>query len=185
MNPSPNMPVLCTARVYAGTVLLEGTNLSEGRGTTRPLQMFGRPKMNTERVIEEMRRFEPRWIEGCRLRPCYFEPTFHKFKGELCAGLQIHVDDLSYNHNAFKPYRLMVSYFKALARLQPELFAWRQPPYEYELERLPIDLLNGGDAVRKWGDDMSATSQDLEALLAPDEKAWRAERAEHLLYKDG
>jgi uncharacterized protein YbbC (DUF1343 family) len=183
VNPSPNMPVLSTARCYAGTVLLEGTNLSEGRGTTRPLEMFGVPGMDPVKVLAEMRRFEPRWLAGARVRACYFEPTFHKYKGELCAGFQWHVEDNRYEHEKFQPYRLMNSFFKALRKVHPGLLAWRQPPYEYETVRLPIDLLNGGTEVREWVDDPQSTSADLEALLTKDEKAWSESRRAHLLYR--
>lgn len=182
VNPSPNIPVLCSARCFPGTVLLEGTNLSEGRGTTRPLQIFGVPKMNSEKVLKRMFDLAPQWLEGCRVRPCHFEPTFHKFKGELCSGLQIHVDDPAYVHERFKPFRLMLLFFKTLREIHPDLFAWRQPPYEYENTRLPIDLLNGGTEPREWVDDVSAKPSDLEALLAREEKAWEVERKEFLLY---
>lgn len=182
VNPSPNIPVLCSARCFPGTVLLEGTNLSEGRGTTRPLQIFGVPKMDSEKVLKRMFELAPQWLEGCRLRPCHFEPTFHKFKGELCSGLQIHVDDPAYAHERFKPFRLMLLFFKTLREVHPHLFAWRQPPYEYEATRLPIDLLNGGTAPREWVDDASATPADLEALLSREEKEWEVERKEFLLY---
>jgi uncharacterized protein YbbC (DUF1343 family) len=183
VSPSPNMPTLCTARVYAGTVLLEGTNLSEGRGTTRPLQIFGAPKIQSEMIIKKMYELAPEWLKGCAVRPCYFEPTFHKFKGELCAGMQIHVDFGTYNHGEFKPYRLMNLFFKALRVHQPEILAWRQPPYEYEQERLPIDLLNGGPEVRQWVDDGSARPGDLEKLLAQEEKHWEESTRQYHLYK--
>lgn len=182
VNPSPNMPTLCTARVYAGTVLLEGTNLSEGRGTTRPLQIFGAPKIDSSKILNAMNREAPQWMKGCIVRPCYFEPTFHKFRQELCSGFQIHVDDPTYNHEAFKPYRLMNLFFRCLKKYQPGILEWRQPPYEYETVRLPIDLLNGGTRVREWVDDFSQTPQDLENYLSKEENAWIVERREFLLY---
>jgi uncharacterized protein YbbC (DUF1343 family) len=185
VNPSPNIPVLCTVRCYPGTVLLEGTNLSEGRGTTRPLQIFGAPRFDGAKVKRFLADFAPEWTSGAKLRSCYFEPTFHKYKGELCSGLQIHVDDLEYSHDRFRPFRLMVGIFKALKREQPGVLEWRQPPYEYEHERLPIDLLNGGSRVREWVDDAKSSAADLEAYLAPQEEAWRRERRPHLLYADG
>jgi uncharacterized protein YbbC (DUF1343 family) len=183
VNPSPNVPVLCTARCYPGTVLLEGTNLSEGRGTTRPLQIFGAPGIDSEKVIAEMRAFAPQWMEGCLVRPCYFEPTFHKYKGELCSGLQMHVDSPAYDHERFKPYRFLLLYFKTLRKLHPDRFAWRQPPYEYETERLPIDLLNGNELPRKWVDDPAALPGDLEKPLAEDEALWLEQRRPYLLYR--
>lgn len=185
VNPSPNMPTLDTARVFCGTVLLEGTNLSEGRGTTRPLQLFGAPGLETEKLLIWMLTQAPEWMDACRLRPAYFEPTFHKFHGQLCAGLQIHVDDAAYQHQSFTPYRLMLLFFKALRSLQSERFAWRQPPYEYENERLPIDLLSGSTFVRDWVDDPGATPKDFDEKVKPDENAWSDERRPFLLYPEG
>lgn len=164
VNPSPNAPNLSMARCYAGTVLLEGTTLSEGRGTTRPLELFGAPDLEPERLIEQMQRLAPHWLAGCRLRPCWFEPTFHKHAGELCAGVQIHVDDPAYDHHAFRPWRLMALAFKALRRLRPDYPLWRDFPYEYEYERLAIDLINGSPLLREWVDDPEAGPGDLEAI---------------------
>lgn len=185
VNPSPNIPTLSSTRCFAGTVMLEGTNLSEGRGTTRPLEQFGAPGVVPEKVVAEMERFESSWLRGCRVRPCYFEPTFHKFKGELVGGLHIHTDDTSYDHVGFRPYRFMLSFFKALTVTHPGVFAWRQPPYEYEHERLPIDLLTGSTLAREWVDDPKSTAADLERALTPEENAWRARRRPFLLYADG
>jgi len=111
INPSPNAPNLWMTRCYAGTVLLEGTNLSEGRGTTRPLELFGAPDINAHDLIKRMFELAPQWLAGCRLRECWFEPTFHKHAGQLCSGVQIHVEDASYNHNAFRPWRLQALAF--------------------------------------------------------------------------
>ncbi len=183
VNPSPNIPTLCTARVFPGTVMLEGTNLSEGRGSTRPLQLFGAPQIDSLKILKEMRKRQSAWMKGCRIRPAFYEPTFHKFKGELCSGFQIHVDDEAYDHEKFKPYRLMALFFKVLHESQPGIFSWRQPPYEYEHERLPIDLLNGGPEIRHWVDDRAAQPGDLEKLLRKEEKAWSEERKDFLLYK--
>lgn len=183
VNPSPNMPTLCTARVYPGTVLLEGVNLSEGRGTTRPLQIFGAPKLDPQKILKKMEELCADWMKGCLLRPCYFEPTFHKFKGELCAGLQIHVDSPAYQHEVFQPYRLMLLFFKAVKQVHPDLFAWRQPPYEYEHERLPIDLLNGNTLGREWVDNPKMSSQDLDLVLKKEELEWIETRRPFLLYK--
>ncbi len=184
VNPSPNIPTLCTARCYPGTVMLEGTNLSEGRGTTRPLQIFGAPKIEQSSVLKWMSLFAPQWMRGCLIRSCYFEPTFHKYKGELCSGFQIHVDDTAaYNHTEFKPYRLMLLFFKAIHHTHPGLFAWRQPPYEYEHTRLPIDLICGDPCIREWVDNVHSSAADLEQLLQREEKAWLEEIQPHLLYK--
>ena len=161
INPSPNAPNLSMARCYAGTVMLEGTTLSEGRGTTRPLELFGAPDIDPRALLNKMASLAPDWLRGCRLRECWFEPTFQKHMGRLCAGIQIHVDDPSYEHNAFKPWRLMALAFKALRLLQPEYPLWRDFAYEYEKDRLAIDLVNGGVTLRQWVDDPAATAADL------------------------
>jgi len=183
INPSPNMPTLCTARCYGGTVLLEGTLLSEGRGTTRPLQIFGAPGLDSKRIIRELEKRAPRLLESCFVRSCFFEPTFHKFKGQLCEGLQIHVDtDAHYTHSSFQPFRLMMMVFRLLKEYQPELMAWRQPPYEYETVRLPIDLLIGDVRGREWADTKGSRLEDLDALLKPHESEWAELVRPHLLY---
>jgi hypothetical protein len=129
INPSPNAPNLSMARAYAGTVMLEGTTLSEGRGTTRPLELFGAPDIDARKVIAEMQAFAPKWLAGCRLRECWFEPTFHKHAGKLCNGVQIHVEDPThYNHAAFRPWRLQALAFKAIRRLQRNYLLWRDFP---------------------------------------------------------
>jgi len=183
VNPSPNAPNLSMARCYAGTVMLEGTTLSEGRGTTRPLELFGAPDADACALMAEMHALAPQWLTGCVLRECRFEPTFHKHAGALCHGVQIHVEDPThYDHAAFRPWRLMALAFKALRRLQPDYPLWRDFPYEYEHERLAIDLINGSPLLREWVDDAQAQPGDLEALAAADEAAWQAERAPFLLY---
>ena len=183
VNPSPNAPNLAMARCYAGTVMLEGTTLSEGRGTTRPLELFGAPDLEPRALLETMRSIAPHWMRGCRLRECWFEPTFHKHAGSLCAGLQIHVEDTFYDHDAFRPWRLQALAFKALRTLKPDYELWRDFPYEYERDRLAIDLINAGQALREWVDDAAAGPADLDALAAPDEQAWREEREPLLIYR--
>jgi uncharacterized protein YbbC (DUF1343 family) len=183
INPSPNAPNLCMARCYSGTVMLEGTTLSEGRGTTRPLELFGAPDLEPGKLLAEMRRLAPDWLQGCRLRECWFEPTFHKHAGKLCPGVQIHVDDGAYEHGAFRPWRLMALAFKAIRRLQPDYPLWRDFPYEYEYDRLAIDLINGSELLRQWVDDPEAAPGDLETLAAADEIAWLAEREAVMLYR--
>ncbi|MGE5523870.1 MAG: exo-beta-N-acetylmuramidase NamZ domain-containing protein [Rhodospirillaceae bacterium] len=183
VNPSPNAPNLAMARCYAGTVMLEGTTLSEGRGTTRPLEVFGAPDVDARALVARMKTLAPHWLRGCRLRACWFEPTFHKHVGTLCAGLQIHVDDPSYDHHAFHPWRLMALAFKALKLERPDYPLWRDFPYEYERERLAIDVINGSALLRQWVDDRNATAEDLDALTQPDEASWREERASVLLYR--
>ncbi|HZR67626.1 MAG TPA: DUF1343 domain-containing protein [Burkholderiales bacterium] len=182
VNPSPNAPNLAMARCYPGSVMLEGTTLSEGRGTTRPLELFGAPDIDARALIAEMRRLAPQWMNGCVLRECWFEPTFHKHAGKLCAGVQIHAESPVYEHGAFRPWRLTALAFKALKSKYRDYELWRDFPYEYET-RLAIDVINGGPALREWVEDRSATAADLEALAAPDEKAWRGERDGFLIYR--
>jgi uncharacterized protein YbbC (DUF1343 family) len=182
VNPSPNAPNLSMARCYAGTVMLEGTTLSEGRGTTRPLELFGAPDLDPQALLCAMQSLAPEWMRGCRLRPCWFEPTFHKHAAKLCAGVQIHAEDPVYDHDAFRPWRLQALAFKALRKLAPDYPLWRNFPYEYEHDRLAIDLINGSELLRDWVDDASAEPGDLEALTAEDERAWLAEREPLLLY---
>jgi uncharacterized protein YbbC (DUF1343 family) len=183
VNPSPNAANLSMARAYAGTVMLEGTTLSEGRGTTRPLELFGAPDIDARRLMDDMRRLAPQWLQGCVLRECFFEPTFHKHKGQLCAGVQIHVEDPThYDHAAFKPWRLQALAFKALRSQAPAYPLWRDFAYEYEHDRLAIDLINGGPALREWVDNPASTAADLEAVAGPDEAAWIKTRKPFLLY---
>ncbi len=182
VNPSPNAPNLWMARCYPGTVMLEGTTLSEGRGTTRPLELFGAPDLDPQKLLKRMESLGSEWLRGCRLRECWFEPTFHKHAGTLCAGLQIHVDDPAYDHDAFRPWRLQALAFKALRALRPDYALWRDFPYEYERDRLAIDLITGSELLRHWVDDPAATAADLDAIVKPDEQAWREERKPVLLY---
>ena len=183
VNPSPNAPNLSMARAYAGSVMVEGTTLSEGRGTTRPLELLGAPDLNVPALLAEMQRLAPEWLRGCRLRPCWFEPTFNKHTGKLCAGLQVHVDDAAfYDHEAFRPWRLFALAFKALRRLRPDYPLWADFPYEYEFDRLAIDVINGSELLRRWVDDPAATPADLDALARPEESAWEAQRQGVLLY---
>jgi len=183
INPSPNAPNVAMARCYPGTVMLEGTTLSEGRGTTRPLELFGAPDIDARALVREMRKLAPQWLRGAVLRECWFEPTFHKHAGKLCAGLQIHAEEPHYEAAAFRPWRLMAAAFKALRHLKPDYPLWRDFAYEYERDRLAIDLINGGELLRQWVDDAQATSADLDAQAAPDEHSWRAEREAFLLYR--
>jgi uncharacterized protein YbbC (DUF1343 family) len=182
VNPSPNAGNLSMARCYPGTVLLEGTELSEGRGTTRALEVAGAPGLDVPALLHEMAALAPSWLDGCVLRPCFFAPTFQKHVGALCAGLQIHVDQRRYDHAAFRPYRLVAVLLKALRRLTPEARIWRDFAYEYERERRAIDVINGGPQLREWVDDPAATADDLERELSVDERAWQEERRAILLY---
>jgi len=182
VNPSPNAPNLWMARAYAGTVMLEGSTLSEGRGTTRPLELFGAPDIAARRVLAEMQALAPQWLMGCVLRECWFEPSFHKHAGKLCSGVQIHTEGPAYDHKAFKPWRLMALAFKAVRRLYPDYPLWRDFPYEYETGKLAIDVIAGSPLLRQWVDDAAAMPGDLDALAAPDEAAWEDERRTFLLY---
>jgi uncharacterized protein YbbC (DUF1343 family) len=158
--PSPNMPTFDTAMVYPGQVLLEGTNLSEGRGTTRPFEIFGAPWLDTSRV---RRRFDARRLPGVVLREHSFEPTFNKWARELCRGFQIHVTDRA----AFQPYATTLALLQDVIAEHPQDFAWKQPPYEYVTDRLPIDVLLGDPAVR----EALESGGDLEQL----ERSWQGE----------
>jgi uncharacterized protein YbbC (DUF1343 family) len=182
VNPSPNMPRLSCARQYAGSVLIEGTHLSEGRGTTLPLEIVGAPNLPMEKIIAAMESMAPQWLKGCRLRPMFFEPTFHKFKGEMCAGMQIHVDDNWYVEDEFKPYRLYNLFLKALHRECPDFQIWRNPPYEYEKTLLPIDILSGSSELREWVEASDAHIDRWDQRLQEDELKWQEERKPFLLY---
>ena len=182
VNPSPNAPNLWMARAYAGTVMVEGATLSEGRGTTRPLELFGAPDIDARAVIADMRTLAPHWLSGCLLRECWFEPTFHKHAGTLCHGVQIHTEGPHYDHFAFRPWRVQALAFKAIWRLYPEYPLWRDFAYEYEHGKQAIDVINGGPGLREWVDDPSATPHDLDALATPDEQSWASERQAFLQY---
>ncbi|MEO5810432.1 MAG: DUF1343 domain-containing protein, partial [Sphingomicrobium sp.] len=179
---SPNAPNLNMARCYAGTVMLEGATLSEGRGTTRPLELFGAPDIDARAVIATMRDLAPHWLAGCTLRETWFEPTFHKHVDQLCSGVHIHAEGAAYDHAAFKPWRVQALAFKAIRALHPDYELWRDFPYEYAIGRLPIDVINGGPSLREWVDEAAALPGDLDALAGPDEAAWQQERAPFLLY---
>jgi uncharacterized protein YbbC (DUF1343 family) len=140
--PSPNMPTPGTARVYPGGCLVEGTNLSEGRGTTRPFELVGAPFLDGERLA---RALERRRLPGVRFRAAAFEPVFHKWRGRLCGGVQVHVTD----PDRFKPFAAYLALIAEARRQAPRHFRWRRPPYEFERRRLPIDLLCGGDGIRR------------------------------------
>ena len=182
INPSPNAANLNMARAYAGTVMLEGTTLSEGRGTTRPLELFGAPDIDARAVLGEMERFAPQCLTGCAVREVWFEPTFHKHAGTLCNGLQFHPEMAFYDHEAFRPWRLQALAFKAIRRLYPDYPLWRDFPYEYVFDKLAIDVINGGPALREWVDDSDAEAGDLETVASSDEKAWDEQRLGQLLY---
>lgn len=182
INPSPNAPNLNMARAYAGTVMLEGTNLSEGRGTTRPLELFGAPDIDVASVAATMAELAPQWLAGCKLRPIHFEPTFHKHVGTLCNGLHIHAEGPWYDHIAFRPWRVQALAFKAIRQLYGDYPLWRDFAYEYVFDRLAIDVINGGEDLRRWVDDGAANPADLDAITLPDEAAWLEQRRAFMLY---
>lgn len=182
VNPSPNAANVNMARAFPGTVMLEGTNLSEGRGTTRPLEVIGAPDIDGLMLLKKMESIAPQWMNGAKLRACYFQPTFHKHAGKMCSGFQIHTDHPTYNHEQFLPYRLLTLAFKAVRELQPEYQIWRDFHYEYEKDRLAIDLINGGPLMREWVDDRKAVAGDFDTIVARDEKQWAVIREPYLLY---
>jgi uncharacterized protein YbbC (DUF1343 family) len=163
--------------------MLEGTTLSEGRGTTRPLELFGAPDIDVPRLLKDMRAIAPQWLRGCVLRECWFEPTFHKHVGQLCAGVQIHVEDPAhYDHTAFQPWRLQTLAFRAIRLQRPDYPLWRDFPYEYERDRLAIDLINGSPLLREWVDDVTAPPEAFDDAARADESAWIGARQPFLLY---
>jgi uncharacterized protein YbbC (DUF1343 family) len=172
--PSPNMPTLDTAIVYPGAVLFEGTLLSEGRGTTRPFELVGAPGVDAEKFTRDLNR---RGLPGVYFRPAVFEPTFQKHAKRACAGCQVHVTD----RLAFKPVLTGVTLIEAFCRALPDFALWRQPPYEYERDKLPIDILAGSDTVRTQIES-GKTGEEIAASWRPDEEAFRKARAPYLLY---
>ncbi|HMS21211.1 DUF1343 domain-containing protein [uncultured Sphingorhabdus sp.] len=184
INPSPNAANLNMARAYAGTVMLEGATLSEGRGTTRPLELFGAPDIDARLVMAEMERLAPKWLRGCKMREVWFEPTFHKHAGSMCHGVHIHAEGGFYNHDDFQPWRLQALAFKAIRRLYPDYQLWRgtEFKYEYTNDVLAIDVINGGSLLREWVDDLAAMPSDLDLSAKADEDSWGEERQRYLLY---
>jgi uncharacterized protein YbbC (DUF1343 family) len=172
--PSPNLPTLDSAIVYPGAVLFEGTMLSEGRGTTRPFELIGAPWIDGESLAAAM---NARGLAGVHFRPAFFEPTFQKHARQTCSGCQLHVLD----RQAFQPVRVAVELIDEFRRQHPSAFAWRQPPYEYEHEKWPIDILFGSDTLRttiERGDGVGA----LVASWADDEESFRRLRERYLMY---
>ena len=172
--PSPNMPTLDTAVVYPGTVLFEGTMLSEGRGTTRPFELLGAPWIDAERFAGDMNALQ---LPGVYFRPAVFEPTFQKHAKTACGGCQIHVTDRS----AFRPVLTGAALIQMFRRANPEKFAWRQPPYEYEHTKLPIDILAGSDKLRQQIES-NVAPQEIADGWHDDEAAFRTLRQSFLLY---
>ncbi|MAV24658.1 MAG: hypothetical protein CMQ05_00880 [Gammaproteobacteria bacterium] len=181
INPSPNAASVNMARCFAGSVLLEGTRLSEGRGTTIPLEVIGAPDIDPTALTEVVTDQMPSWLDGCLLRRCYFEPTFHKHVGVLCHGLQLHAVQPHYNPGHFVPYRLIAGLLRALRTVAPDYDLWHNQAYEYEPDRLPIDVINGSDQLRRWVDGDDAWGL-LEEWVEADLASWQEERIPHLMY---
>ncbi|MEN2993748.1 MAG: DUF1343 domain-containing protein [Thermodesulfovibrio sp.] len=172
--PSPNMPTLHTATVYPGMCLFEGTIISEGRGTTRPFEIFGAPFIEPEKLVKRLKDFK---LNGVIFRPLYFTPTFNKFSGELCGGAQIHVTD----RKKFKPFKTAVAILIAICDLYPNIKLWRKPPYEYEFEKLPFDILAGSERLRKEI-EKGVSLKDMESWWIKDTYAFEKIRKHYLLY---
>jgi len=173
--PSPNIPTIDTSVVYPGSVMVEGTEISEGRGTTRPFEIMGAPYVEPNRLIDELKRDN---LGGVTFRPLHFQPTFHKHAGRMCGGLQIHVTD----RQTFRPVKTGVAIISAIRRLYPGEFAWKQPPYEYVYDKLPFDVITGTSRLRE--------QIDADESVARIEESWNdslaefgARRASHLLYR--
>jgi uncharacterized protein YbbC (DUF1343 family) len=173
--PSPNMPTPDTARVYPGGCLLEGTNLSEGRGTTRPFEWVGAPYLDAHALADALGRFD---LPGVHFRAARFVPTFHKWAGQTCGGVQIHVTE----RDGFKPFLTGLAVIAASRRLAPRRFAWRDPPYEFEHRRLPIDILLGTDRIRR-AMESGRSLRAIERSWQPDLDRWLRERQPSLAYR--
>ncbi|HEY0711500.1 MAG TPA: DUF1343 domain-containing protein, partial [Polyangia bacterium] len=173
--PSPNMPTVDTAFVYPGLCLLEGTNVSEGRGSTRPFEILGAPFIDGYQLAERLHRHD---LPGVRFRPLSFRPTFQKHAGKSCGGVQLHVFD----RTTFQPYRTGIALLKELWAVGGEAFAWRTEAYEFVADRPAIDLLTGGDEVR-LGIERGAALEEIFASFVPAERAFRERRRAHLLYE--
>jgi len=182
VNPSPAIANLNCVRCYTGTVLLEGTHLSEGRGTTTPLEVFGAPDLPVAALVAHMQTTAPEFCKGCYLRPTYFEPFFNKHMGQMCAGVQIHASFPGYDPRTFRPYRLISAMLKSLRTVRPDFELWHDFYYEYEpRHRRPIDVINGGPSLREWVDDPHAGCADWDNALRVDEREWEEERRAFLL----
>ena len=171
--PSPNMPTVDTAYVYPGFCLLEGTAMSEGRGTVRPFEIFGAPYIEPKVLSEDLK-----GIEGLVFRPAFFEPTFQKYKGVLCGGGQLHVTD----RNAFESVYTVLKVLASVLKHWRNEFAWKQPPYEYEYEKLPIDILCGGTYIRE-ALESGISAEEIRKSWISQETAFRKRRQDFLLYE--
>ena len=175
VNPSPNMPTLETATVYPGGCLIEGTNLSEGRGTTRPFEFVGAPYIKPRPLIKKL---EKERLRGVRFRPLYFQPVFNKWTGELCGGIQVHVT----NREVFDPFLTYIAIIRAALELYPDRFEWRSPPYEYEREKLPIDILCGNSLVREQI-EAGRSLKEIKMSWQKDLSGFKKLRRKYLIYR--
>jgi len=182
VNPSPNAPSLNMVRAYPGTVVLEGCTVSEGRGTTLPLEVMGAPDIDMKAVLRHMKALAPQWMDGAWIRPCFFQPTFHKHVDQTCHGIQVHTDFPGYRHADFQPYRLVSLFLKGVRLAHPDYPLWRDFPYEYTSGALPVDYIDGGPLLREWVDDPSAGIEAREAVMRADEARWTQTRAGLLRY---
>ena len=181
--PSPNMTGLACALCYPGGVLLEGTLFSEGRGTSKPFEIFGRPGLDTQKILSFMRERGPSSLSGCLLREMLFEPAFDKFSGKTCSGFQIHLEKAFAKKGPFRPYRLISLFLKAFRATHP-LSPWQAPPpYEYERKKAPIDIISASDDLRAWLENPKAGVSEWEDFLTTEERLWKKQRKDFLLYK--
>jgi len=175
--PSPNMPTPDTATVYPGGCLLETTNISEGRGTCRPFEITGAPYIDPYNLAGEIKKWN---LPGVFFRPLYFEPTFSKYKGEYCGGIQLHVAD----RNIFQPVRTYVTLISTIKKMYPDKFAWKNPPYEYEYKKMPVDILWGDSSLRESVDNME-NPEELFRKIETFTDEFRQKRKDYLLYETG
>ena len=180
--PSPNMTGLTCVKCYPGAVLLEGTQISEGRGTTKPFETFGRPKMDTEKIYQWMKQEKSDFLKGCFLREIKFEPSFDKFKNQICSGFQIHLEKSWASQGSFRPYRFFSLFLKAFKKIHPSLSWKSKPPYEYEYQLDPIDIISGSSDLKKWLEDSSAQASHWEDFLISEERDWKKQQKEFFIY---
>ena len=164
--------------------MIEGTELSEGRGTTVPLEVIGAPDLPVPEILEDMYTLAPEWMEGVLIRPCHFQPTFHKHTFDLCHGIQLHTDGPGYDHSSFRPWRLVLLFLKSLRRTLPDYELWHDRLYEYEPGRRAIDVIHGSLRPAAWVDDPDAGVGSLTRELEATEDTWRQQRSTSLLYPD-
>ena len=172
--PSPNMKTPATALVYPGQVLLEGTNISEGRGTPRPFEIFGAPFINPSLLRQKL---DKRKLPGCHFQEAFFTPQFDKWQGQQCHGLEIQVTD----PRAYKPYYTTLAILQEVMKAWPDQFSWLAPPYEYEFKKLPIDIITGNETIRK-GLEAGRDLDEMEGSWQEELKGFLVKRKQHLLY---